>query len=64
MYYTIETRVGWWVVRFGGRTIQAFRTHAEARAYLDGRRSLASAVNPESVKAWYEQVKEGMGRDW
>lgn len=64
MYYSIVTAAGGWGVRFSGRTLATFATHAEASAYIKGRQSLASAVNPESVKEWYARVREGMGQDW
>lgn len=39
MYYTLETVDGGWSVRFNGQTLATFRTHAEAVAFIKGRRS-------------------------
>lgn len=41
VYYTIETVDGGWSVRFAGQTLATFATHAEASAYIKGRRSCA-----------------------
>jgi hypothetical protein len=39
MYYVIETCASGWAVSCGGRRLDTFRTHAEAAAFIKGRRS-------------------------
>jgi hypothetical protein len=41
VYYVIETVASGWAVSYAGKRLDTFRTHAEAAAFVQGRRSAA-----------------------
>lgn len=44
MYYSITMEEDGWSVQYGEETLAKFETHAEAEAFIKGRRSVTNAV--------------------